>query len=102
MSAAGCWASRSSGARSDRGRRLHAVLGFLILAIAVERVLTSCSPSRAGSEERRSADQRQRARLVELAQRILHPPRDELVARVGVAAGAAELLALVDRREHLD
>src|ERR1019366_1119637 len=49
-----------------------------------------------------SADQRQRPRLVELAQRVLHPPRDELVALVGIAAGAAEFLAQVDRREDLD
>ena len=50
----------------------------------------------------RSADQRQRARLGELVQRVLHPSRDEFVALVGIAAGAAEFLAQVDRREHLD
>jgi len=50
----------------------------------------------------RSADQWQRARLGELAQRVLHPPGDELVALVGIAACAAEFLAQVDRREYLD
>src|ERR1035441_9839400 len=50
----------------------------------------------------RSADQRQRACLVELVQRVLHPPRDELVALFGIAAGAAEFLAQVDRRKYLD
>src|SRR5512138_2765379 len=50
----------------------------------------------------RSANQRQCACLVELTQRVLHPPRDELIALVRIAARAAELLAQVYRREHLD
>ena len=77
-------------------------VGFLILAIAVEFVPMACRGRAREAMKAGSADQWQRAGLVERAQCVLHPSRDELVSLVGIAAGAAEFLAQVDRWEYLD
>ena len=81
---------------------LARIVGFLILAIAVEFVPMACRGRAREAMKAGSADQRQRARLVERAQRVLHPSRDEFISLFRIAAGAAEFLAQVDRREHLD